>query len=380
MARVVDLWHNRDRSRTSRYGAGSRWQAVWSEAGQARKKSFQTKAAAEEHLVWVTHSQRSGTYVPADRGRVFVRDIMQEWIDAQVHVKASTAAAIRSDVRATILPHWGGQVLADIRREDVQRWVAGMGKAPRTVDTIYGRFNSFLSWCVDHQRITANPAKGVNLPRGRSREHLYLTVPQINGLAAAIDPHYEDLVWFLATVGTRIGEACELRVKDVQLRRRRVRIERSVVFVQGHPVIGSTKSGKARNAPLTEMMLERLGERISGRGRDELVFSTARGTQIRANNFKRRQFDDAVAKANRVENGVRLPVGLRVHDLRHTAVSWAIRSGASVKTVQEMFGHATAAITLDVYAGLFDQDLDDVAVRLDSLLEERGAFVASHLL
>ena len=53
--------------------------------------------------------------------------------------------------------------------------------------------------------------------------------------------------------------------------------------------------------------------------------------------------------------------GLRPHDLRHTAASLAIRSGANVKVVQQMLGHGSAAMTLDVYAGLFADDLDDLA-------------------
>ena len=54
-----------------------------------------------------------------------------------------------------------------------------------------------------------------------------------------------------------------------------------------------------------------------------------------------------------------------LHDLRHTAASLAISSGANVKAVQRMLGHASAAMTLDVYADLFDDDLDALAQRLD---------------
>ena len=56
------------------------------------------------------------------------------------------------------------------------------------------------------------------------------------------------------------------------------------------------------------------------------------------------------------------------HDLRHTAASLAIRAGANVKAVQRMLGHASAAMTLDVYAGLIPDDLDQVAAALDSIV------------
>lgn len=58
--------------------------------------------------------------------------------------------------------------------------------------------------------------------------------------------------------------------------------------------------------------------------------------------------------------------GLTPHDLRHTAASLAVQAGANVKAVQRMLGHASAAMTLDVYAGLFGDDLDAVAALLDS--------------
>ncbi|MHA7293160.1 tyrosine-type recombinase/integrase [Arthrobacter sp. HLT1-21] len=52
-------------------------------------------------------------------------------------------------------------------------------------------------------------------------------------------------------------------------------------------------------------------------------------------------------------------------DLRHTAASLAVSARATVKAVQRMLGHKSAAMTLDVYADLFDDDLDAVAVMLN---------------
>lgn len=349
----------KDRTRTPAYGKGKRWRAVWTEGGAERKKSFDVKDAARAHLAWVEHNQRAGTYVSADRGRVFVRDLIDGWVDTQVHLKPSTMAATRSDVRATIKPDWGDKILADITRADVQAWVSGMTKAPRTVDTIYGRFRKFLNWCVEEGRITASLARGVNLPKGQKREHIFLTIAQVGRLAREIDPRFADLVWFLATTGLRFGEASELRARDVDVRRRRVRVARSVTEVDGSMVIGPPKNGRERTVPLTGFMAERLQARLGGR--DVLVFPSERGHHLRSNNFKAREYDPAVEAAS-------LPDGLWVHDLRHTAASLAVHSGASVKSVQRMLGHASAALTLDIYSGLFDQELSDVADRMDSLL------------
>jgi integrase len=57
-----------------------------------------------------------------------------------------------------------------------------------------------------------------------------------------------------------------------------------------------------------------------------------------------------------------------VHELRHTAASLMIASGANVKTVQSQLGHKSATMTLDQYGHLFPDDLDDVADKMDDLV------------
>ena len=55
---------------------------------------------------------------------------------------------------------------------------------------------------------------------------------------------------------------------------------------------------------------------------------------------------------------------LRVHDLRHTAASVWLASGADPKVVQRVLGHATAAMTMDLYGHMIDRNLWDAAKRL----------------
>jgi integrase len=57
------------------------------------------------------------------------------------------------------------------------------------------------------------------------------------------------------------------------------------------------------------------------------------------------------------------------HDLRHTTASLAVSAGANVLALSRMLGHAKPSITLDVYADLFDTDLDKVAEALHNQRE-----------
>jgi integrase len=95
------------------------------------------------------------------------------------------------------------------------------------------------------------------------------------------------------------------------------------------------------------------------------VFTGQRGEVLRNSNWRARVFAPAVEICQREDETF---PAITPHDLRHTAASLAISAGANVKAVQRMLGHAKASMTLDVYADLFDTDLDAVAVELDAAI------------
>ena len=92
------------------------------------------------------------------------------------------------------------------------------------------------------------------------------------------------------------------------------------------------------------------------------MFTGAKGGVLRNLNFRRDCFDAAARAAGLT--------GLTPHELRHTPASLEVSAGANVRSVQRMLGHASAAMTLDVYSGLLDDDLDAVADRLDGAVRD----------
>jgi integrase len=109
--------------------------------------------------------------------------------------------------------------------------------------------------------------------------------------------------------------------------------------------------------PIPKFLADELDALKAGKGPKDLLFTGDRGGVLRNGNFRRDVFDHAAREAGLD--------GLTPHELRHTAASLAVSAGANVKAVQRMLGHASAAMTLDVYAGLFDDDLDGLADRMD---------------
>jgi integrase len=141
-----------------------------------------------------------------------------------------------------------------------------------------------------------------------------------------------------------------LRVGRIDLLRRKVEIAEAVTAVNGVLVWGTPKGHSRRWVSVPRFVAEALAAHIAGKRDAELTFTSRSGGVLRASNFRRDMWDGAV-KAADVE-------GLVPHGLRHTAASLAIAAGADVKVVQQMLGHKSATMTLDLYGHLFENRLD----------------------
>jgi integrase len=104
--------------------------------------------------------------------------------------------------------------------------------------------------------------------------------------------------------------------------------------------------------------MDALAEAANGKGRDDLFWATASGGYMGPPASKQSWLSGAVARCGKSDPAF---PRVKAHALRHTAASLAINAGANPKVVQRMLGHASAAITLDVYADLFDSNLSSVA-------------------
>ncbi len=343
--------------------SGKRWEVRYRtpERTTTRKRGFTSKRQAQDFAATVEVEKMTGSYVAPSAGRVLFGDVAEKWMASKVNLSASTASRYRSALDVHILPAFKTTPLADVTRERLRRWVASMAEtsSAATVRKNVGVVSQILDQAVEDSRIVSNPAAGLDLPRIEHEERRYLTPHQVDLLAKAADGHAV-LVYTLAYCGLRFGEAAALTVADVNLDRGRLRIHRSATVVDSKVVVSSTKSNKGRDVPLPRFLAEMLAKHTESMNPEQLVFPDSRGGHLRANNVRRRWWNDAV-KASGV------PEGLTPHELRHTAASLAISAGASIKAVQRMLGHSSAALTLDRYGHLFDDDLGMVAQRLHDL-------------
>ncbi|MGX9348116.1 tyrosine-type recombinase/integrase [Microbacterium sp. KNMS] len=380
--------------RTAKFGKGSRWIAGWYEPtpdGQRmRQKLFARRSDAEAFVAELEDDIRSLRYVdPSARERTY-RKVAEAWLESKSRIKGSTYYRYRRELDTYVLPHWGERAIGSITREDIVAWMAQLQdgtavhefnasghlkkpRAPKPMSPAYLRhvagatFGGPLRYAFEERWIGTNPLRKVEFPRIEQdlEEDLpSLTYAEIDMLAAQAteltgNPSDEWLVQVQAISGPRIGESTALKVKDLDLANKRARIHRTWTHDKnGKRTLGPVKSWEKRWLPLADFIVEGLRELVKGRDPEEYVFRSVRGFAV-----------DSDAWRNRVWTPTCKAVGLAgsmsVHDLRHVAATNAIAAGADVKLVQRMLGHKDANETLNTYAHLWPDRVDEVMTAIE---------------
>ena len=486
----------------------------WKPGGkQGSKGSFLTRSAAKAFQLEMEVKRAQGTFVDPAHGRVTLASVAEEWLtarEADPSTKRSTFSRVRGIVRTRIVPDLGEHRIGAVTRGDVHEWIRSLGGEAETVRKHVSALRGIFEYAIEHNRIHTNPAAKVKQPRIVKRPKRYLTDEQVATLYDIVgrtnsgaEHGYDLIVPFLAYTGLRWSELAGLRIRDIDLKGRRLTVEHTVVLVDGVPAEGVPKSYAVRSVPIPGFLVDLLRahivrrreelavdsarlknqlalldaksaelERVRERGvvltarlaevREKVATLTDRITGLEADREAReaagmptepveariavatktlsnlprieglelnveripariasleKQLAKAPRQAEILRDAIRVleqeplfvgvrtrtwlrnasfrrgwlspavaeldaltaktaaendeippkPLGdVRPHELRHTYASLAISEGANVKALQRALGHEKASVTLDVYADLFEDDLDDVAIRLDN--------------
>jgi len=360
--------------------AGKRYRVRYRkpDKSQTDKRGFRTKKDAELFLASVTISKARGEYLDPSQARVKVSELYDTWLAGKAALKPSAYAQLPIAWRLHVEPRWGAREVGGILPSEVKAWVIDLtqdkpdgtkGRSATVALRALGVLAGILDTAVDDRRLSRNPARGLkNLPRKPKRKagRVYLTHDQVHRLAA--ESARPELVLTLAYTGLRWGEAAALRVRNVNLLRHRLHVEENAVQVDGVIRVGTPKTWQLRSVPFPKFIAPMLERCARGKGPDDLLFGDGK-VYLRPPRFGNGWLDGAISRLQASdENFPRITA----HDLRHTAASLAVAAGANIKALQRMLGHESASITLDVYADLFDDDLDAVAERLGKAAKKQS--------
>lgn len=351
-------------------GGETRWRARWRDPDTHKsreRRSFRTKRDARAFLDSLNADILKGEYVDPRAGRALIGALGPQWITSHRNTWAESHwRAVESAWRLHVEPRWGGRRLNEIKPSGVQAWSDELAASysHTTVGRCVGILSGICATAVGDGLMAHNPCERVRLPKKQPSDRHYLTPEQLLALAAASGTR-APIILVLGLCGLRYGELRALRVQDVDFDRNRITVARSATKAGTVTVEKSTKGNQVRTVAMPTLVCDALRWQTEGKHDDDLVFDDGHGGYIAyqcASGSGRGWFKRALQQAGLNP--------MSVHDLRHTAASIAIHSGAHVKAVQRMLGHKSAAMTLDTYADLFDNDLDEVALNIDATMRE----------
>lgn len=330
---------------------------------QTDKRGFLRKKDAEAFAATVEVSKLQGDYVAPSLGRETIGNLGPRWLELKKgSVKPAHYDKLESAWRLHVKPTWEHTAIAKVAKSEVQVWINKTGNSATVKRRAAGVLAGILDLAVDDGLIMRHPARDVTLPKKPKGTHEYLTVDQLNFFLTHVHEYHRPFARFLAVTGLRYGEAAALQGKHINRARGRISVEQTMFYQKveegrGEYSTGEVKTYEKRSVPVAKEILNTLPLVFP----EAYVFPTQEGRMRPYVGSTRGWWFTAVKNAQEADE--HFP-RITPHDLRHTAASLAVSAGANVKALQRMLGHASAAMTLDVYADLFDTDLDDVATKI----------------
>ena len=358
---------------------GKEWIAqIILENGNTRQRYFYTQAEADEALNEMLYEQRHGTLITAKKQTV--REYLESWLEnvQRPAIRINHYINTRAILRNHILPELGHIQLQQLNEMQVQALYTKLSEthAAKTVHNIHGVLHKALDQAVAWRLVSRNVCDSVTLPRLKRYEHKSLTPEQARKLLEVARGHRLEVMLILAlTTGMRQGELLGLHWQDIDFERGTLQVRRSASRVRGQGYKEfETKTERSRrlltlhryvldmlrqqHLDQQEMKLATFTAGTEWQGRD-LVFCNKYGSFLRPDRV-RKQFQRLLAEAG-------LP-HMRFHDLRHSAATILMSKGVAAKVVQEILGHSTISMTLDIYSHVLPGMQDEAMGKWDDLL------------
>lgn len=362
---------------------GRAYEVVWRQGTTKKQKTFTVRREADRFALKVENEIAAGNSTePLVKNSKTFREVAEACLTADApRLKQKTIEGYEDAYRVHIYPTFGTRRIAAITSQDVEKWVGEMrvkptpsGK-PRSESSVRGAFlalQKVFSYALRHRLISYNPAAAVPKPRLSNYEPNFLTLAEVEGIAESLEdfPPYGLIVRLAAWTGLRSGELGALRIRDVDLLHKEIRVERTMSWVRTGWITTPPKSDRSRRTVplLDEGLVESLRELLEdhphrsdpdaglwpGKTKGHPVATYDRAFDPKG--FYRYSFKPTAAALGHPT--------LRFHELRHTFASLMASYGVEMFELSRLMGHSSITVTDGTYAHMYKKDYSDLRRRI----------------
>lgn len=243
-----------------------------------------------------------------------------------------------------IMPDLGRVQLSSLRIRDVQRMLDRMRSdrlSPRYIGHVRSVLRSAISHAQHMELVERNVAALAVAPPLRRTERRALSREELSRLFAALEgERLKPMIVTMGTLALRRGEAIALRWGDIDLDEGTLTVRRTGTRQQRKYVEGVPKTERSRRtlslpAFLVTMLRPLRGSPLA------YVFSGEMGGPCSAHAI------ELALKRGLKRAGIQEHV--RIHDLRHSAISALLAAGGTPQAAQALAGHTSITLTMDLY-------------------------------
>jgi integrase len=348
---------------------------------------------ADKRLAELLHQLNQGDLI--DPSKMTLGDfLLNRWLLSHAKNKnlaLRTVAGYRDQLERHIIPALGSIRLVDLKPVTIEAYYTQSmengridgkgGLSARSVKQHHAIMHAALKDAVRWQMISRNPCDAVDAPRFQSPEMRIFEIDEFRhflSVAKSEYPEYYALFYTILFTGVRRSEALALTWKDVDLISGSLSVKRTLHCINGQIHLSErTKTAKSKrtlNLESANLVLREYREKR------EAIFQDM-GMTLRDDDFVFSRLDKLG------ENGHPLPLlpdsvthawikairragltGLRLHDARHTNLSYQIWAGNDLSVVSHNAGHSSVRVTGDVYVKTLDDLKRKAALSFDKMV------------
>ena len=333
------------------------------ERKQSQGRGFKTK---REALAWEREQLNKST---ADLDMTFASFVEQYTADMKTHIKENTWTTKDHIIRTKLLPFFGKLKMCNITAQQIITWQNEMldhkdenGKkyTPVYLRSVNSQLSAIFNHAVRYYNLRENPCKKAgSMGKKKNREMLFWTKEEYLKFAEVMMDKplsfyaFEMLYW----CGIREGELLALTPADFDFEKCTVSITKSYQRLNGQDLITTPKTEKSnRVIKMPQFLADEMQDylkQLYGIEPNDRMFTVTKS-------YLHREMDRGAKEA-----GVKR---IRIHDIRHSAVSLLIDMGFSATAIADRVGHESIDITYN-YAHLFPSKQTEMAEKLNM---ERG--------
>lgn len=306
---------------------------------KSSRKGFRTKKEAEE---WLAHFLLQQASDPS-------MSLMDFWEiykeDTSKRLKLTTLENKEHIFRCKILPYFGDTPINEITAAKIRKWQGEMidkGYKPTYLKSIHSQLSAIMNYAVNFYDLRSNPCKRAGaMGKCHADEREFWTLDEFNHFIDAVSDKYEAWMGFriLFWTGMRVGELLALKVEDIDLEKKTIRVDESYARVKRKDIITVPKTERSvRIITIHDELCEELQEYL------KCLYRPRPGSRLFAEKTKS-FFEHEMGRGIKLSGMKKITV----HGLRHSHASMLVEMGFSPIEIARRLGHGRVTTTIETY-------------------------------